>query len=481
MIKIIKSFLLSGMILLSFLSTARNKPSGDTAALNAYIAYCMEEHHLPGVVTAIVHQDYLLWLKAYGYRDLERQRPMTDSTIFWLASVSKTITSTALMQMQENGLLYLDENINNYLPFQVVNPHYSSPPVTARRLITHTSSIADDWSLLSSLTTFGYDSPIPLGDFMFGYFDPSGQYYSPNHFYQYPAGWTFNYSNVGLGLSGYLVEAIMGTDFKTWCHDSIFTPLGMSVAAWTLAGTDTSQKAYGYSYSGGQYTRYNHTGRPDYPAGWLNMNINELSLFLRTFINYGRLGNATILDSATVESMLTVQFPSIPAWYGRRWGLGWYEYQIAGRTLWGHWGHGWGHTHDMYFDRETGIGVIVLSNGDSEAGVDSIMLKLFEYAEGVITSSPVPRGPEKDLLSVFPNPGKNIIRFSILNGDDRAKKLTITTLQGAIMKTIRVDGSVMGWNGSDENGRALSPGVYLVYLSDKRGRLSEVKKLIIQP
>ncbi len=49
------------------------------------------------------------------------------------------------------------------------------------------------------------------------------------------------------------------------------------------------------------------------------------------------------------------------------------------------------------------------------------------------------------------------------------------------MKTIRVDGSVMGWNGSDENGRSLSPGVYLVYLSDEQGHRLQVKKLIIQP
>jgi CubicO group peptidase (beta-lactamase class C family) len=478
---VFKSTLTTGISLLSLLSPAQNRFAGDTAALDAYIKNCMVVYHLPGVVTAFVHQDELIWVKAYGYRDIERQLPMTDSTLFWLASVSKTITSTALMQMQENGLLYLDENINNYLPFQVVNPHYPSPPVTARRLITHTSSIADDWSLLSLLTTFGYDSPIPLGDFMFDYFDPSGQYYSPNHFYQYPAGWTFNYSNVGLGLAGYLAEAIMGTDFRTWCHDSVFTLLGMNAASWTLAGTDTSQKAYGYSYSGGQYTRYNHTGRPDYPAGWLNMNINELSLFLRNFINYGKSGNTSILDSATVESMLTVQYPSIPAWYGRRWGLGWYEYLIAGRTLWGHWGHGWGHTHDMYFDRESGIGVIVLSNGDSEAGVDSIMLKLFEFAEGGITSSPVQRGPEKDLLSVFPNPGKNIIRFSFLNGDNRASKLTITTLQGTVVKTIWFDGIGMVWNGSDEDNRRVSPGVYLVYISDEQGRHRQVKKLIIQP
>ncbi len=99
--KIIKSFLLLGMSLFFFLSSAQNRIAGDTAALNAYITNRMEEHHLPGVVTAIVHQDDLVWQKAYGYRDLERQRLMTDSTIFWMASVSKTITSTALMQMHE--------------------------------------------------------------------------------------------------------------------------------------------------------------------------------------------------------------------------------------------------------------------------------------------------------------------------------------------------------------------------------------------
>ena len=475
-----KTILLSGMSLLSFLSPAQNRFAGDTIALNAYITNCMDEYHLPGVVAAIVLQDDLVWQNAYGYRDLERQFPMTSSTIFWLASVSKTITSTALMQIQENGLLYLDESINNYLPFHVVNPYYPSPPVTARRLITHSSSIADDWTLLSSLTTFGYDSPIPLGDFMHDYFDPSGQYYSSGHFYQYPAGWTFNYSNTGLGLTGYLTEAIMGADFRTWCHDSIFSPLGMNVASWTLAGTDTSQKAYGYSYAGGQYTRYNHTGRPDYPAGWLNMNINELSLFLRTFINCGKLGSATILDSATVESMLTVQFPSIPAWYGRRWGLGWYEYQIAGRTLWGHWGHGWGHTHDMYFDRETGIGVIVLSNGDSEAGVDSIMLMLFEFAEDVIASNKIMANEKKEYLSVFPNPCKNNVQILIMNNNE-TNRLTIRSIKGIVLKTFIIRGSLpLIWDVTDESGQKIVPGLYFVSLTDEKGQLLQTEKLFIR-
>jgi len=472
--------LFQGLLCFSLLSQAQKGALTDTVALNAYIVNAMNTYHLPGVVTAIVHQNDLLWQKAYGYRDIERQIPMTDSTIFWLASVSKTITSTTLMQLQEKGLLYLDENINNYLPFQVVNPHYPSPPVTARQLITHSSSIADDWSLLSSLTTFGYDSPIPLGDFMFDYFDPLGQYYSPGHFYQYPAGWTFSYSNTGLGLAGNLVEAIMGTDFRTWCHDSIFTPLGMSVASWTLAGTDTSQKAYGYSYTGGQYTRYNHTGRPDYPAGWLNMNINELSLFLRTFIHYGKLGNATILDSATVESMLTVQYPSIPAWYGRRWGLGWYEYQIAGRTLWGHWGHGWGHTHDMYFDRESGIGVIVLSNGDSEAGVDSIMLKLFDYAEDVIASNRRIAGEKNEYLSVFPNPCKSDVQILIMNNNE-TNRLTIRSINGIVLKTFIIRGSLpLIWDGIDDSGQRIKPGLYFVSLTDKKGQLLQTEKLLIQ-
>jgi len=467
-----------GLICWSLGDSFSSAISGDTAVLHANIRNCMEVNHIPGLVATIVHGDTELWKNAFGVRDRERQLPMNDSTVFWLASLSKTITSAALMQLKENGLADLDEDVSNYLPFQVQNPFYPVPPVTARRLVTHTAALADDWPLLSSMTTFGYDSPIPLEEFLENYFNPSGAYYDPAHFQQYPAGTAYSYCNTGMGMTGDLVGEVMGVDFRTWCADSIFFPLGMTTASWTLAATDTVKKAFGYGNSGGQFIRYNHTGRPDYPAGWLNASIGELSLFFRAIIRYGELGGVRILDSATVAEMLTVQFPSLPSWNGRRWGLGMYECQMAGRTLWGHWGHGWGHTHDMYFDRNSEIGVIVLSNGDSEAGVDSIMAMLFDYAEEIISDVYPPVIPENPLLIFFPNPFSDRLNIRI-TGTSSAYLLSIRTTDGRLIRTMMLNGDVPAeWNGRDENGNRISEGIYLLTLTDPCGKIFRTAKVL---
>ena len=121
----------------------------DSLMLDSIILAYQNSLSIPGIATLIIKDNEVVWNKNYGYRNLQYQLPVEDSTLFLMASISKTITVTAAMQLWENGMIDLESNINNYLPsgFTVVNPDYPSDIITVKMLMTHTSTF---WTIGTS-------------------------------------------------------------------------------------------------------------------------------------------------------------------------------------------------------------------------------------------------------------------------------------------------------------------------------------------
>ncbi len=200
-------FLLAGGFMLKF-SSAQN------INLDSIITSAMNAKHCPGVAALILKKGIPVWEHNYGYAKLEDSIPVTENTSFMLASISKTFICAAIMQLVEQGALELDSNVNNYLPFEFHNPHYPDSVITVMDLLTHTSSIKDNWNLLYSLYVYGEDSPIPLTDFMYDYLNENGSFYSSaQNFYNLIPGTHYFYSNEGATLAAYLVENISGISF----------------------------------------------------------------------------------------------------------------------------------------------------------------------------------------------------------------------------------------------------------------------------
>jgi CubicO group peptidase (beta-lactamase class C family) len=257
-----------------------------------------------------------------------------------MASISKTIMVTAIMQLWEDDLFNLDDNINDYLQpdFQVINPWYPNDTITFKMLMTHTSSINDNWSILRPVISCG-DSPIPLDSFLVNYLTPGGVYYHPDNFNGFaPSSDTFDYTNVGSSILAYIVEKLSDIPFDQYCRENIFDPLDMDETSWFLEGLDTTKIATPYEWTGSQYVANCHQGWPVYPAAFLRTNKIELEHFLSAYMNWGTYNGATILDSTTVNTMLTVYkpVPTQNVWQG----LIWYQQFLNGRYLWDHTG-GW--------------------------------------------------------------------------------------------------------------------------------------------
>jgi CubicO group peptidase (beta-lactamase class C family) len=337
----------------------------------------MAELHIPGLAALLVQHDRVLWSNGYGWASIERGVPATVDTVFLLASVSKTVTAVAVMQAVEDGLLDLDADVNDVLPFPVRNPHFGSRPITARMLLTHTSSIQDDGYLLSRLYFHG-DAPFALGDFLREYLTPEGRFFSLwVNFGAAPPGVVFRYSNYAVALAGYLVEAATGVPFDDFCRERIFGPLGMARTSWRVDDLDERSLAmpYHYDLESGRYVPWGIYGYPDYPDGLLRTSAAQLARFLMAFIGFGEYRGTRILQPESVAEMRRPQIEEIYPGQGLIW---FYEAGPEGTSLLGHDGGDLGVATLMFFDPETEVGVILLDNG--EAWPNEVMDRLFRRA-----------------------------------------------------------------------------------------------------
>jgi CubicO group peptidase (beta-lactamase class C family) len=150
-------------------------PANLEATIDHAIKQRMQRANIVGLGAAIIVNKKLVWTRGYGFADKERALPFKPDTIMNIGSISKTITGVALMRAVEDGKLLLDENINKYLPFEVVNPSFPNDPITLRHLATHTSSIRDRGQVYAGACHFGRDSPEPLAEFLRDYFALSGK------------------------------------------------------------------------------------------------------------------------------------------------------------------------------------------------------------------------------------------------------------------------------------------------------------------
>lgn len=332
----------------------------------------MDENGLSSLSYCIVKNDQLVLSGALGYADKSISKLATDSTRYLIASVSKTITGVALMQLVDQQLISLDEDINLHLPFSVRNPNYPNEKITYRMLLSHTSSISDEFQDGLVLDCYGTDCAMSLEQFFNAVFTNTGAYHSAQNFTGNAPGTAEEYSNLGSALVGYLVERISQEPFDQYCKTHIFTPLGMNKTEWRLANIPLSELAIPYS---SDITNPNpHYTFPDYPNGGLRTTVLDLSKFLRMAIQNGNFNGSEIVSQAAMNEMKTLQFGSDEQC------LAFYYSTINGRKLLGHNGGEKGVSTEMYYDPQTNVGVIVFNN-DDDTDLEAAVSLLFSYGE----------------------------------------------------------------------------------------------------
>lgn len=286
--------------------------------LDDYFRSLIKTKSYVGLGVCLIKGDKILWDGYYGYSDLEKKTPLGSENIFPLMSLSKTLTTFALMTLYEKRLFNLDDDINNYIPVNVRNPNFPEIPITFRMLLTHTASFEDVLSTGLKIpknverpkSSLG-DSKMTLEEYILGILSPDGKYYSTEYFSQNKPGTKYSYSNIAFALIGYLVEKIAREDFSKYCKEKIFDPLEMKSTSWHLRGLDTGKVIFGYSFSPEDsipnYRKVEHFGEPGYPAGMIRTTLDDFAKFICVIMNNGRFQSNQLLKAETIELMLSPQ------------------------------------------------------------------------------------------------------------------------------------------------------------------------------
>ena len=233
----------------------------------------LEEGGIPSFTVGIVVEDALVWAKSYN-------GVAGTDTVYIIGSVSKPFISTAILQLYERGLIELESDINDYLPFPVRHPKFPDDPISIRILLSNQSGLSMDVEdyvrfqnpnktiaayvrhvLGVDLPELNLDPQPSRAEFFEALLTPGGEYYSNQVWAETPG--TFQYSNIGYGLLAYIIECVTGGSVEEYLRANIFEPLEMVHSGPELAGLEPYH-AYPYQRIQGEYIRIPFRGIPFY-------------------------------------------------------------------------------------------------------------------------------------------------------------------------------------------------------------------------
>jgi len=301
-------FLTTTLFCLNIIGQSINKATLKTS-IDSFIESKMIETGIVGIGASIIIDKKVVWTNGYGYADKENKTSFTPSTVMNIASISKTFTGVCIMKAVEEGKVSLDEDINNYLPFKVINPNFPSDKITLRHLATHTSGLTDRNPFYGDSTYYyGGLKPEPLGEFLKSYFVQGGKHYSKDNFLSSKPGTNRDYSNIGAGLAGFIIELRTGKTLNEYAKKHIFKPLKMQNSGWALNEIDITKHSKLYEKKGDSIVQIQLYEGTTYPDGGVRTSVIDLSKFFITLLNEGKYKKKKLLKKELANEMLRFQF-----------------------------------------------------------------------------------------------------------------------------------------------------------------------------
>lgn len=347
--------------------------SCNSTPLDQYIIDKKNQAGIIGIQAGYVGPDGNEWHGSYGFRNYKTGEAVNDSTLFMIASSAKPVTALAILKLHDEGKLNLDDDINRYIPFSVVNPHSPSNSITFRMLLSHTSTIQDNWEVLDPLYTIeeGGDSPLALSDFVEDYLTISGDYYNPKkNFYKETPGQYWSYSNMGYALLGYAVEEISGLSFSEYMNQEIFEPLEMMNSYWFLSNIPHQNIARPHQLPDEEDKDITpkmlpHYGYPDFPDGQLRTTTKDYLKFIKLIVDGGRINGNQFISEDLIKQYHTIQYPLVHQYQAISFNYNEFEdwmYYLFMRRLPSHTGGDPGVASVVSFDPEQKTAAVVFVN-----------------------------------------------------------------------------------------------------------------------
>ncbi len=255
----------------------------------------LERSDVAGASVLVMKDGNILLEKGYGYADMKSKKPVDPATtIFRLASISKLFTWISVMQLEEQGKLDLDADVNRYLDFQI-RPAFGRP-VTLRNLMTHTGGFEE---VVDDIIVTDPKHAVSLRDDL--------MHNQPMRLF--PPGEIPAYSNYGVGLASYIVQRVSGESFENYVQQHIFSPLGMTHSSFYQPLEKRLEYSDSLGYRGDTtkppvgFEIFNPVG-----AGGVSSSAGDMGRFGQALLNGGELDGQRILKAETLAQMWTPQF-----------------------------------------------------------------------------------------------------------------------------------------------------------------------------
>ncbi len=287
-------------------ASAPTLDAGDAAEIDRMFQAAVDAREIPGVVALVTTRDRIIYLKAFGYQNVGKKIPMSTSTVFRIASMTKPITSAGIMMLYEQGKLGLDDPAGRYLPayshrevihtFNASDASYTTRPaeseITIRHLLTHTSGLSYPFTssaVLAIQTKTGTDpKDMPLQ------FDPGARWqYSP-----------------ATAVLGEILQKLSGKSLEEWDQSQVFRPLRMGDTTYSPTPAQAARLATVHRRESGGLVEDQNPAvyTPDVRGdGGLVSTAADYAAFMRMFLNGGSLHRRQLLKPETVRLMTSNQ------------------------------------------------------------------------------------------------------------------------------------------------------------------------------
>lgn len=332
-------------------------PESDELGMRARVGEMLNRHPAVGLAVRVVHNGGLGFFHGHGSADIASRAPVTEDTVFRIASLTKTFTAIAVMQLWEQGLVELDAPANDYLrAYQLVPAKAGHRPATVRHLLTHTAGLPQmlhPWRAYTPILgeTVPFGSRVPtLAEFYRGGLPLVAE-----------PGTRLTYSNHGFGTLGQVVEDMTSEPLHRYLRERLFEPLGMADTDLVRSPRVSSRLATGYRLrSGGAYPVTDWDLVP-VGAGAIYSTPRDMARYVAALLAGGTGEHGSILKPETLASMYAPQYQPDPRLPGM--GLAFFRGDADGHLLVEHDGLLPGFSSAMCLAPDDGVGVVAFTNG----------------------------------------------------------------------------------------------------------------------
>ncbi len=381
----------------------------------------MRRSGLAGVGVAVIAKGRKPVFTCVGLADPSGKSPIVPETVFRIASISKTMTAIGVMQLRDQGLLDLDDPVNDHLRHLRIEPPAGGVAVTIRHLLTHTSGIGEfpRVSDLARKDVWGVGRPGTTAN------DTSAVYGGVIRA-EVAAGSKWTYANHGFVVLGQLVEDVSGRPFAEYMREEVFEPMQMSRTEYLRTERTAAQVATGSHWVLGRFRTARDYDLTLLGAGSVLSSLRDMATYATWLSKGTATKTARILRAETLAEMMTPQFSIDRRLPGI--GLAFSLNQMGAHRVVGHDGNIPGFASAMLVAPDDGVAVVVLTNTASLYGANllagSLLRQLLHVPEPTadLPRADVPDQPHlwSELLGVYvPSPGflTNFRVWQMLGGE----------------------------------------------------------------